>query len=359
MKTIPFVLAGGKGERFWPLSRSSRPKQLLNLTGEKTMIEETLDRVKKVCPAGVKPLLITSTDCVGGIRHVLGKRFNGDVIVEPQGKNTAPAVGCAAAWIRKKYGEAVMLVVSADHAIAPVGSYVKAVRDAVDCAQTTGSLVVFGIRPTRPDTGYGYIHLGKKLPSRHGIQRFAVERFVEKPSLPVARRYLSSGNYLWNSGMFVWKVSTIMEEFRRHMPALYEQIVSLEKSGFSRKALSAYYGACAKESIDYGILEQSSRIAVVCGTFFWDDIGSWESMVRVHKSNKAGTVAVGSGLFERGSKNSIIYNSSDRVVASIGLDDTVLVATPDAVLAIARPLLPDLKRFLTLMKENGFPKELF
>jgi len=359
MKTIPFVLAGGKGERFWPLSRSSIPKQMLSLTSKKTMIEETLERVKKACRPGVRPLIITGRDCARGIRRVLDSQCACDYIVEPVGKNTAPAVGCAAAWIRKKYGDAVMLVVSADHAISPVGSYVKAVRVAVARAQATDSLVVFGIRPTRPDVGYGYIHLGKNLPSSPGVTCYAVERFVEKPAISVARRYMASGKYLWNSGMFVWKASVILEEISRHMPKLHEQIVKLEKSGFSRHGLETFYKTCDKESIDYGIMEKSSRIAAVCGTFFWDDIGSWDSMARVHPKNRAGTVAVGGSLFERGTKDSIIYNSSNLAVAAVGLDTTVLVVTPDAVLAIARPLLPDLKKYIALMKEKKFPKELF
>jgi mannose-1-phosphate guanylyltransferase len=359
MKTVPLVLAGGKGERFWPLSRASLPKQLLPLTSSKTMIEETLARVKSVSSAGVKPLVITGRECAAGIRRSLGRRFAYDCIVEPMGKNTAPAVGLAAAWMRKRHGDAVMLVVSADHAIAPINSYVKAVKTAVKMAQETDSLIVFGIRPTRPDVGYGYIKIGKTISGNYGIPCYAVRCFVEKPTLPVAKRYVTSGKYLWNSGMFVWKASVVLDEFKRHMPKLYEQIITAENAGFSRRSLETFYGNCVKESIDYGIMEKSSRIAAVCGTFFWDDIGSWEAMTRVHKKNRNGTVAVGPGIFESGSTGSIIYNSSNRAVASIGLDNTVLVVTPDAVCAIARPLLPDLKKYLGLMKEKKFPKELF
>jgi mannose-1-phosphate guanylyltransferase len=359
MKTVPLVLAGGKGERFWPLSRASRPKQLLPLTSNKTMIEETLARVKSVSSAGVKPLVITGQECAAGIRRALGRRFAYVSIVEPVGKNTAPAIGLAAAWIRTHFGDAVMLVVSADHAIAPVGPYVTAVRAAVNLARTSDRLVVFGIRPSRPDTGYGYINIGKTISNRNGVPCYLVRRFVEKPTQPVAQRYVASGKYLWNSGMFVWKASVVLDEFRRHMPKLFEQIIAAEKAGFSKRSLETYYRTCIKESVDYGIMEKSSRIAAVCGTFLWDDIGSWESMTRVHKKNASGTVAVGAGIFESGSVASIIYNSSNCAVASIGLDNIVLVVTPDAVCAIARPLLPDLKKYLGLMKEKGFPEELF
>ena len=359
MKTVPLVLAGGKGERFWPLSRASRPKQLLPLTSRKTMIEETLARVKSVSSAGVKPLVITGRECAAGIRAALGRPFAYDCIVESVGKNTAPAVGIAAAWMRRRYGDAVMLVVSADHAIAPLGAYVKAVRAAVTTAQATDSLVVFGVRPSRPDVGYGYINIGKTISRGNGVPCYAVRRFVEKPTLPVARRYVASGKYLWNSGMFVWKASVVLDEIRHHMPELFEEIITAEKAGFSRSALETFYANCTKESIDYGIMEKSSRIAAVCGTFFWDDIGSWEEIARVHEKNKSGTVAVGPAIFESGSVSSIIYNSSNRAVAAIGLDNTVLVVTSDAVCAIARPLLPDLKKFLGLMKEKKFPSSLF
>lgn len=359
MKTIPLVLAGGKGERFWPLSRSARPKQLLPLTSNRTMIEETLARVKRVSSAGVRPLVITGRNCSVGIRSVLGRRFSYDSIVEPVGKNTAPAVGLGAAWMRRRYGDAMMLVVSADHLIRPIGAYVKAVRAAVRVAQTTDRLVVFGIRPKRPDVGYGYINIGKALSVGNGVPCYEVRRFVEKPTRAVAQRYMTSGKYLWNSGMFVWKASVILDEFRRSMPGLYAQIIDVEKADFSGLAVEEFYRICVKESIDYGIMEKSSRIAAVCGTFFWDDIGSWESMMRVHKPNSAGTVTLGRGIFERGGRNSVVFNTSNLSVASAGLDNTVLVVTPDAVLAIARPLLPDLKKYLGLMKENKFPKDLF
>jgi mannose-1-phosphate guanylyltransferase len=367
MKTVPVILAGGIGERFWPLSRSSMPKQLLSLTSNKTLIEETFARVKDVSSADTRPLVITGRACADKIRATLGRRFSYDSIVEPVGKNTAPAVGLAAAWVRRRYGDAVMLVASADHAISPKSAYVKAVRAAVACAQARDTLVVFGIRPQRPDTGYGYINIGKSLPKipgcvqgrTNGVQCFTVRRFVEKPTLAVARQYLKSGKYLWNSGMFVWKASVILDEFRQHMPGLYKLIMAAEKSGFSKRAIETFYATCEKQSIDFGIMEKSFRIAAVCGTFFWDDIGSWESMTRVHKANKAKTVAVGKNIFEFGNTGSIIYNASNRSVASIGLNNVAVVVTPDAVLAIARPLLPDLKKYLGLMKENNFPKDLF
>jgi mannose-1-phosphate guanylyltransferase len=358
MMIVPCILAGGRGERFWPLSQSSRPKQLLPLAGNKTMIEETLARVRAAC-GRARPLVITGQECAAGIRRTLGGRFAYDSIVEPVGKNTAPAIALGAVWMRRRYGEAIMLVASADHAIAPQKSFVKAVRRAAGLAGKTGSLVVFGIRPTRPDTGYGYINIGKALPGGTGAASYRVKRFVEKPSPAVARRYMQSGSYLWNSGMFVWKVSAILSELARHMPDLYRQACAVEKAGFSKRAIATFYRTCIRESIDYGIMEKSSRIAAVAGTFFWDDIGSWEAIARIHTKNNKGTVSVGPSVFESESTNSIIYNASQVHVASIGLDNTVLVVTPNAVLAIARSLLPEIKKYLGMMKDRKFPDKLF
>jgi mannose-1-phosphate guanylyltransferase len=253
----------------------------------------------------------------------------------------------------------VILVASADHAIAPVNAYAKAVRAAVSVAQARDRLVVFGIRPVRPDTGYGYINIGKTLSDADGVRCYAVRRFVEKPSPGAARHYMKSGKYLWNSGMFVWKASVILDEFRRYMPRLFGKIMDAEKAGFSPRAVETFYRTCEKESVDYGIMEKSSRIVAVRGAFFWDDIGSWEAMARVHKASGAKTITVGQGIFEKGGKRCIVYNASNLTVASIGLDNVALIVTSDAVLAIARPLLPGLKKYLGLMKEKKFPAELF
>ncbi|HMD69385.1 MAG TPA: sugar phosphate nucleotidyltransferase [Chitinivibrionales bacterium] len=360
MKTIPLILAGGKGERFWPLSRSWRPKQLLSLSGPKTMIEETVKRVR-AASGNETPLIITGRDCERGIRKALSGRGAYRCIVEPVGRNTAPAIALAAAWMQQRYGEAVMLVASADHAITPLDKYVHAVRAAVAVAKASDSLVVFGVAPTRPETGYGYIEIGRRVPAAGARARhcFFVKRFVEKPTLARARAYAASKNFLWNSGMFVWKTSVILAEFRRSMPALYEQAQRAGRRGFTKRAITSFYRSCESQSIDYGIMEHARRIVAVRGAFFWDDIGSWEAMARIHRPNSRGTVAVGKGIFESDCENTIVHNTSGHAVAALGLKDTVLVATPDAVLAISRQLLPQIKKYLGMMKERGFSKKLF
>ncbi len=352
MKIIPVLLAGGIGERFWPMSRSTRPKQLLPLISKKSMIEETLARVRAFSKRPVNPLIVTGQAIAKLVRKTVPFTTAYDVIVEPVGKNTAPAVAAAAAWVEKKYGESVMAVLSADHAISPASAFVDAVRFAARMAEKDNALVVFGIRPSRPDTGYGYVQLGKETGAKDDLRAYRVRRFVEKPGPAKARSYVKSGKYLWNSGMFVWKTSVILEELKIHMPGLYELTERLSRSKFLIRDLEAFYQAAEKESIDYGIMEKSSRVAVVCPSFSWDDIGSWESMSRIHGVNEANTTVVGSGVYESGCENAIIVNDSDSTIAAFGVRDIAVVTTRDSVMVIPRSALPDLKKYVAAMKRS-------
>ncbi|NLP02651.1 MAG: NTP transferase domain-containing protein [Fibrobacter sp.] len=360
MTIVPVILAGGIGERFWPLSRSSMPKQMLRLVGNRTMAEETLSRVHSLCSCDSLPLIITSKAIAGKLKKAISQRLKYNLIVEPKGKNTAPAVALAAAWIEKKYGDSVMMVLSADHHIYPVKEFVRASRYAIELAQSVNSLVVFGIRPSRPETGYGYIQLGEQTGSSGAIQGFKVKKFVEKPSAKKACKYLESGKYMWNSGMFVWRTSVILQEFRTHMPEIYKAVQALSKKGFTKAALEKFYDECEKESIDYGILEKSSNVNAVVGQFGWDDIGSWESLCRLHGQDSKGTTVTGKKIFHKENRNSIIVNKSSLSVAAIGASDTVLVVTDDTVLLIDRSRIGDLKRYLAEMKKEGsLPLNLF
>jgi len=353
MRIVPVLLAGGVGERFWPMSRTHRPKQLLPLTSRKTMLEETLERIGPLCTAEVQPLIVTGKAIAGLIDEQLGSRVSYEAIVEPVGKNTAPAVAVAAAYIQKRYGDSVMVVLSADHAISPQDAFIRAVRSAADIASCYDRLVVFGVRPSRPDTGYGYVEVAEKLEQCGTEEAHVVRRFVEKPDLSTAQTYCASGTYLWNSGMFVWRTSVILAEFSRHMPELHAQVVRAAEEGFSEEALARLYHDCVKESIDYGIMERSDRVAVVTGDFAWDDVGSWESVARIRSLNERGTVALGERTFERDCRDSIIVNDSKLTLAAFGLENIVLVATDDAVLAIPRSELPRIKEHLAAMRATG------
>jgi len=393
MQTVPVILAGGIGERFWPLSRSSAPKQLHAIASERSMLEETLFRMRACCPNSSAPLIIAGAAIVDKIADALGavdtcahilngrpERGSGsaswmgtlssmetdvDIIAEPQGKNTAPAIALAAALIKAKYGDSMMVVVSADHAISPDDAFELAIYRAVNVAAGRDGLVVFGVKPNRPETGYGYIELGEKLAAdadigTGGCAVFKVKRFVEKPNAGDAAAFMESGNFLWNSGMFVWKTSAILEAFKKYMPDLHGQALAAADKDFTPKAINEFYSACPKESIDYGIMEKADNVCAVCGTFSWDDLGSWESLSRILGSNGAGTTVDGPAVYESGCGGSLIINKSERALAAIGLNNVAIIAVDDAILAIDRSRLPELKKYMTEIKSSGkLPADLF
>lgn len=360
MKVVPVILAGGIGERFWPLSRSTMPKQLLKLVSNRTMAEETLARVSTFCSKGVKPLIITNKVIADRMKELLPKKWQYDMIIESVGKNTAPPVALAASWIEKKYGPSIMVVLSADHDIRPVDAFASAMNFAVNLAERTEQLVVFGVKPSRPDTGYGYIKLGKKIVESDGVSGFVVKQFVEKPDEKKAIRYVKSGDYMWNSGMFVWTTTVILEEFESYMPELFNQVKAVENKGFTVKSIDNFYNTCIKESIDYGIMEHSKRVSAAVGNFNWDDIGSWESIPRLNGVDENGTTISGSKIYNKKSNNAIIVNRSNLAVASIGLENVALIVTDDAILAIDRSKLPDIKKYLNEIKgDKKFPSTLF
>ena len=368
IKTIPVILAGGIGERFWPMSRSSSPKQLHAIGSDKSMIEETILRTQDCRSDDVKPMLITGAGIADKVAAAVGSD-DIEIIAEPIGKNTAPAIAIAAAIIKKRHGDAVMVVVSADHAIKPAKKFSHAVRRAVDLAAKRDELVVFGIKPTRPETGYGYIELGEPIetpqPSESGDgatgrAAFKVKRFVEKPNPEKAKIFMESGNFLWNSGMFVWKASTILNEFQRNMPDLYDQAVSASNKDFTAEAINEFYAVCRKESIDFGVMEKAKSVSAVCGDFFWDDLGSWESLSRVYGVNGSGTTAAGPLIHDSECVDSLIVNKTNRALVVVGLKNVAAVAVDDAVFVIDRSRLPDLKMYLSEIKESGkLPAELF
>lgn len=359
-KIVPVILAGGIGERFWPLSRSSRPKQLLALASRRTMLEETFIRARQVQSHGVKPLLMTGKLISAPVEKLLSGKKRCDLIVEPVGKNTAPAIALAAGWIQARYGDSIMVVLPADHLVRPARAFADAVRHAHSLADTRERLVVFGVKPSRAETGYGYIRLGAETGSSGGIKSYNVVRFIEKPDPARAARLSASALHLWNSGMFVWKTSVFLREVRTHLPGLFSLVSGAARAGFSQKAIIRFYKAAKNESVDYGIMERSRRVSAVVGRFVWDDIGSWESLARLRGKNPKGTTVEGHGIFERECRNSIIVNRSPHALAVIGCSSAAIVATEDAVLVCSRAKLPELKRYLDGMKRSGkFPSRLF
>src|SRR5438132_5111708 len=356
------ILAGGSGTRFWPLSRHLYPKQLLRILGDKTLIQQTMDRVLPCVPAG-RILISTNPVQADSIRFQLGEwkeELSHNFVIEPEARNTAPAIALAAIELIKRDPEAVMLVLPADHVIKGDKKFQAAVALGAELA-TEGYLITFGIKPVRPETGYGYIQPNRRsrLASRGGVVGYPVARFVEKPDAKKAARYLQAGNYYWNSGIFVWRASTILDELARHQPALargMKKMGELTKSDVGSSAVTQLYQRLTPVSIDHGVMERSSRAAMIPVDFAWSDVGNWSSLEEVAPRNDSGNVVSGR-VVDLESRDSILY-ADRRLVATIGLSGMVVVDTPDATLICPKTRSQDVKKVVEILKRQGAPEHL-
>jgi mannose-1-phosphate guanylyltransferase/mannose-6-phosphate isomerase len=358
----PVIMAGGSGTRFWPLSRHLFPKQLLRIGGEETLIQQTMRRVLGCAPPS-HVLISTNVAQAELIKIQLTDwkdELKDNFVLEPEGRNTAPAIALAALSVVTRDPDGLMLVVPADHVVTGQRDFEAAVELASQLAGE-GYLVTFGIKPTRPETGFGYIQPdGKAVLGRKGaLKGFRVRQFVEKPNAATAARYLKAGNYFWNSGMFVWRAATILEEIRRHQPALgkaVDRIREMIASGGPSRLIDEAYRGIAPVSIDNGVMEQSEKAAVVPVSFRWSDVGSWGSLDEVASKDKAGNVITGR-VVDIESRRSIVY-ADRRVVATIGLDNMVVVDTPDATLVCPKSRAQDVKKVVEVLKQQKAPEHL-
>lgn len=344
MSVYAVILCGGKGERFWPKSRTRLPKQFMVLFGNRSMVRATSERVKKICPLE-RQFFVTGERFASLLRKELRVKKR-NLLLEPNGKNTAPAIGFAATVISCFDPNGIMVVFPADHLIAGRNAFIKAVQLAVRAAKS-GYLVTLGIPPSRPDTGYGYIHFGERLMAGKGGSVHQVIAFKEKPDEETARIYVSREKFLWNSGMFVWRVDVILEAFRQFMPVFYQELTRFKKGwtgGEKEKAVQRLYRAAPAISIDYAIMEKADNVVVVKGEFDWDDVGSWQALERHFCRDENNNVTVGL-WFHRDSKNCIVY-TDEGVVAGLGISDLVIVRAGDAVLVARRGALGGLKQLL-------------
>jgi len=349
------ILAGGSGTRFWPLSRAARPKQLISITGDRTMLQRTVERVLPLNPKRI--LIITNKIQAEETERQLAQYHQVpiDVIAEPSARNTAPAIGLAATIIAAFDPHGVMVVLPADHFIKDEEAMRQTLVHAAHAARN-GYLVTLGIMPSRPETGYGYIEADMDL---RGTGPFPVRRFVEKPPLADAVRYLEEGNFFWNSGMFIWRADTIMQEIGVHLPAL-----SAVLSGISfgndvwelsdlEKQIEAAYGSVESVSIDFGVMEKSSKVQVVPVEMGWSDVGSWSSLPEVVEPDGTGTVCVNTtGHVSIDSSGCVIYADA-RVVATIGVHNLIIVSTPDALLVCDNARAQDVKKVVEEFGKAG------
>ena len=350
------ILAGGSGTRFWPLSRAARPKQLISITGDRTMLQRTVERVLPLKPKRI--LIITNAlqaeeteHQIAGYHHVVPI----DVIAEPAARNTAPAIGLAATIIAAHDPAGVMAVLPADHFIKDE----EALRTTLVAAAHTarnGYLVTLGILPSRPETGYGYIEADMEL---RGEGPFPVRRFVEKPPLKEAMRYLDRGNYFWNSGMFLWRADTILSEISLYLPALTTTLAAIsfngdvwELSDLENQITAAYHDV-ESVSIDYGVMEKSTRVQVVPVEMGWSDVGSWSALPEVVAPDASGTVCINAAAHVAIDSSDCLIYVDKRVVATIGVHGLVVVSTPDALLVCDRERAQDVKRVVEELTRNG------
>lgn len=350
MKVTAVIMAGGRGERFWPRSRKDRPKQFLSLTEDgKTMIQHTVDRLLPMVEME-DIFIVTNENYVGLCQEQLPEIPKENIIAEPAARNTAPCVGLAAAIISKKYDDATMMVLPSDHLIKFNDIFIDALNTACAVAEQGENLVTIGITPTYPETGYGYIYFGKTEDSAHS-NVYKVKRFVEKPNLETAKEYLASGKYLWNSGMFVWKVSTILNNFKELLPDTYDGLMKIKEAFGTpdfEETLKKEFCAFKSESVDYGIMERAQNIYTIPGSFGWDDVGSWLSLERINTTNEFGNVVSGN-VITIDSKNSII-TGGEKLIAAVGLEDVIIVDTDDAILICSKENTQDVKRVIENLK---------
>lgn len=358
----PVIMAGGSGTRFWPLSRHLFPKQLLRIGGEHTLIQQTMRRVIG-CASAANVLISTNAAQADLIRAQLvdwKEDLTNGFILEPEGRNTAPAIALAAIEVMGRDPDGLMLVVPADHVVTGQREFETAVQLASQLAEK-GYLVTFGIKPIRPETGYGYIKAKHRvlLGKRGKLRGYLVQRFVEKPNVVKAAQYVKRGGYFWNSGMFVWRAATVLEEIGLHQPtimAAMEQIKKLRMDGAPKQSIDEAYRKIASVSIDTGVMERSSKAAVVPVTFKWSDVGSWGSLDEVAEKDGAGNVITGR-VIDLESTRSIVY-ADRRVVATIGLRDMVVVDTPDATLVCPKSRAQDVKKIVDILKQQQAPEHL-
>ncbi len=346
------IMAGGKGTRFWPRSRAAMPKQLLDIISEKTMIQETVERVLPLVPAD-NIFIVTNTEHAAQIAAQVPALPGANIIAEPAGRNTAPCICLAATRILGDGHDDVMIVLPADHYIHDEPKFRSCLQHAAEAAQAGEALITIGIPPQSPETGYGYIQYGTDT-LQGFTDVFKTERFHEKPDSKTAERFLQQGNFLWNSGMFIWKASVIMRELKQYMPEVYNQLAPLQgcwhMTGIDEK-IAAAYAALPSQSIDYGVMEKAQRVYVIRGDFGWNDIGSWSAMHAVAAQDSNGNFIRGDVLaFD--TRDSLIY-SPDRLVAIAGLNDVIVVQTGDALLVCSRAKAQDIKKIVDELERTG------
>jgi mannose-1-phosphate guanylyltransferase/mannose-6-phosphate isomerase len=342
--TYAVILAGGVGSRFWPFSRELEPKQFIKIIGEASLLQATIERVNGiVAPKNI--YIITNNIYFYEVKAQIAKFGipDANIILEPQGKNTAPAVGLCAKLISQIDKDAVLLVLPSDHYIKNPENFKLTIKKAITCAKKN-LLVTIGIKPSAPSTGYGYIKINPESGIRNP-KEYSVDRFLEKPDLNKAKKYFKDKNFFWNSGMFIWKAAVFLEEIKKYLPKLYAnlQMINLVAD------ISKVWPKIEAISVDYGVMEHSKRIALIPADFYWTDLGSWDALSEIFPKDKKGNIANGDVL-NLDSQGVCVFSRGNRLISTIGIKDTVIADTPDALLVCDRSKTQDVKKLVEMMK---------
>ncbi|MDO9464188.1 MAG: mannose-1-phosphate guanylyltransferase [bacterium] len=348
------IMAGGSGERFWPKSRERNPKQLLPIGSKNTMLQETVKRAQALT-SSKNIFIVTRIGLENEIHKQVSHIPKENIIIEPFARNTAAAIGLANLIIQKRDKNSITVVLPADHIIKDIGQFKKTITTACIAAEE-GDLVTIGIKPSYPETGYGYIHRGDKIFTEYGSDTpgiFKVVEFREKPDLKTAREYFKKGEYYWNSGMFVWTTKCIEEAFKKYMPELYNALKVIDNSLSSSlrdEVIKEEYEKLEKISIDYGVMERAKNVSVVEGLFDWNDVGSWLALEKVYKKDDDGNIVVGDYI-GIDTKNCILIGDKSPITA-IGVSDLIIVNTGDVVLVCKKTEAQKVKKLLENIKQN-------
>jgi mannose-1-phosphate guanylyltransferase len=348
------ILAGGGGTRFWPLSRQEMPKQLLNISGNDIMLNDTIGRFEGIIPLE-NTVVVTNQSQAELLKEKMHSSvLSENILVEPVARNTAASILYAALFIEKQHGDSVMVVLPSDHYITDDEKFKKTLDEACTVAMESDRIVTIGIKPTFASTGYGYISYENLPMMTSPCAVYDVAEFVEKPNLQKAQSYLASGNFLWNSGIFIWKTSVIIENFKRYLPRLYKTLLPLSVYlGTEREEemIQAIYPTLQNISIDYGILERCDEVVVIAGDFGWNDIGSWDALGAIFPPDEVGNIVKANHLGIQ-TKNSIVYGNG-RLITTIGVEGLIIADTEDALLICPKDQAQSVKEMVELLKEKG------
>jgi mannose-1-phosphate guanylyltransferase len=355
------IMAGGAGTRFWPASRTATPKQLLDLAGQRTMIQATVDRLHGLVP-GERVQIITNERLVAAIQEQLPEVRATSILGEPCKRDTAPCIGLSAVLLQAVDPEATMIVMPSDHVIEPVGDFQKALAQAARLVDADPNwLVTFGIRPTYPAESFGYIERGESFGIQAGeTPAFRVSQFKEKPKLATAREYLATGRFYWNAGIFVWKARTVLAGLERHEPMMFAHLQRIAdavgKPSF-KEVLREEFTAIKPRSIDYAIMEKAEQVAVLEAPFQWDDLGSWQALERLRGTDENGNTVVGRHV-GIGTTKTIVRGDEQHLIVTIGVEDLIIVHTPDATLVAKKSDEEAVREAVKALEQKGWSNYL-